>query len=296
VPRTYSRLITTPSAARAFREEGRPFVSLTTDFGLRDPSAAICKGVVHAIAPDALVVDISHEVEKYRVRDGALLLWCALPYMPIGAHMAVVDPGVGTSRRAVAIETARGDVLLGPDNGLLIPGAERLGGIIRAHVIESHEYRLPVVSSTFHGRDLFAPAAAHVALGVPVDSLGAAIDPRTLERLVWPAADVGRDELVTSVVYVDTFGSLKLGAEADDVLAAFGRLQPGEPLELQVAANGSRSRSVEVRWVETFAQVPVGQPLVYEDSYGRIAVALNQGRATDALGIDEDASIRLRRT
>src|SRR5919106_6004381 len=127
--RYYTRVVTTPAAARSVRGPQPPFVSLTTDFGARDPSAAICKGAVVAIAPEAIVVDISHEVAKYQVRDGALLLWCALPYLPIGAHVAVVDPGVGTDRLPLAIETARGDVLVGPNNGLLIPAAERVGGI-----------------------------------------------------------------------------------------------------------------------------------------------------------------------
>jgi hypothetical protein len=150
------------------RGSSRPFVSLLTDFGARDPSAAICRAVVLGIAPDALVVDVSHEVTKYRIDEGALLLWSALPYLPLGAHVAVVDPGVGTERLAIAVETVRGDVLVGPDNGVLWPGAERLGGITRAHVISNPMYRLPVVSSSFHGRDIFSPAAAHLALGVPV--------------------------------------------------------------------------------------------------------------------------------
>ena len=149
---------------------------MLTDWGLRDPYASICHGVVLNIVPEALIVDITHEIEKYNIRHGALMLWCALPFMPIGAHMAVVDPGVGTQRRPIAIETARGDFLVGPDNGLLIPGAERLGGIMRVHVIDNVQYRLPVLTSTFHGRDLFAPAAAHLALGVPLEAIGPEID------------------------------------------------------------------------------------------------------------------------
>ena len=142
-----------------------PLISFLTDFGLRDPSAAIMRGVVLGIVPDARIVDISHEVHKFAIRDGALLLWCALPYLPVGFHVAVVDPGVGTSRRPLAILTGRGDVLIGPDNGLLIPAAERLGGIVEPRELQNPAYRLPVVTSTFHGRDVFAPAAAHLALG-----------------------------------------------------------------------------------------------------------------------------------
>jgi S-adenosylmethionine hydrolase len=270
-------------------------VSLTTDFGLRDPSAAICRGVVLGIAPEALVVDISHEVAKYQIRDAALLLWCALPYLPVGAHVAVVDPGVGTDRLPLAVETARGDVLLGPDNGILLPGAERLGGITRVHVLESHEYRLPVVSRTFHGRDLFAPAAAHVALGVPVDALGPAHDPNDLVQVGWPMPEIGQDELTASIVYVDTFGNLKLGAEAEDVQAAFGRLEPGTALDLEATIDGGPPKRFRARWAETFAQVADGEPLVYEDSYGRICLAINQAAAADRLGLAEDARLELRR-
>ena len=170
--RRFTRVVTTPAAARLPHDGSRPFVSLTSDWGVRDPSPAICRGVVLGIAPNALIVDISHEVDKYNIRHGALMLWCALPFLPIGAHVCVVDPGVGTARRPVAIETGRGDYLVGPDNGVLLPGAERLGGVIRVHQIENAQYRLPVLSSTFHGRDLFTPAAAHLALGVPLEAIG----------------------------------------------------------------------------------------------------------------------------
>src|SRR5262245_3242337 len=133
---------------------GRPVISLLTDFGARDPSAGILHGVILGIAPEAAIVDISHEVRKYAIRDGALLLWCGLPCLPVGAHVAVVDPGVGTARRPIAIRAARGDVLIGPDNGLLLGGVERLGGVAAAHVLEAPEYRLPVISTSFHGRDI----------------------------------------------------------------------------------------------------------------------------------------------
>jgi len=149
-----------------------PFISLLTDFGARDPSAGIMRGVILGIAPDATIVDISHEVRKFAIRDGALLLWCAVPYLPVGSHVAVVDPGVGTARRPVAIQAARGDVLIGPDNGLLMGGADRLGGAVAARELEAEEFRLPVVSTSFHGRDIFAPAAAHLARGIEFARLG----------------------------------------------------------------------------------------------------------------------------
>jgi hypothetical protein len=160
----------------------RPFVSLLTDFGLRDPSAAICRGVVLGIAPDAEIVDISHEVRKYAIRDGALLLWCALPYLPVGAHVAVVDPGVGTARRPIAIRVARGDHLVGPDNGLLLMAAEELGGVTAAVELGEAAYRLPVVS-TRHLRAGGSPSRARrpARPARPVDRPGGPrppVDPR----------------------------------------------------------------------------------------------------------------------
>jgi hypothetical protein len=169
----------------------RPLVSLLSDFGAGDPSAAICKGVILGIAPEAQLIDISHELRKFAIRDGAILLWCALPYLPVGVHVAVVDPGVGTDRLPVAIRTGRGDTLVGPDNGLLLLAPDRLGGVVAAHVLENPAYRLPIVSSSFNGRDIFAPAAAHLALGVPIDALGPSVPVERLVRLPIPESRVG---------------------------------------------------------------------------------------------------------
>ena len=290
MPRSYGRVVTTPAGARGVREV-RPFVSLTTDFGLRDPSAAICKAVVLGIAPDALVVDVTHEVEKYAIRDGALMLWCALPYLPIGAHVAVVDPGVGTARMPIAIETHRGDVLIGPDNGILLPGADRLGGIVRAHIVESHEYRLPQVSRSFHGRDIFSPAAAHVALGVPIEALGREIDARRLVPLDWPEPEPHEGALISVVIYVDTFGNVKLAGEPADLETALGPLEPGAPLRV----DADEIRPFDAVWAETFGRVAEGQPLVYEDSYGRLCLAMNRGNLAAASGLNADARIAIRR-
>lgn len=293
--RRYTRVITTPAAARIPREWNRPFVSLLSDWGARDPSAAICRGVVLGIAPDTLIVDISHEVDKYNVRHGALLLWCALPFLPIGAHAAVIDPGVGGDRRAIAIETGRGDYLVGPDNGLLLPGADRLGGIERCHQIDNTQYRLPVLSTTFHGRDIFAPAAAHLAQGVPLEYMGPEVDPGSLATLDWPSVNVGQGELGTAVIYRDTFGNLKLAGLTADLLDALGPLQSGEPLAVRISA-GTRRRTESVAWATTFSDVPVGECLLYEDSYGRLCLAQNQGSAADALRIGEGTKLTISRT
>ncbi len=269
----------------------RPLISLLTDFGLRDPSAAICRGVILRIAPEAEVLDISHEVRKYAIRDGALLLWCALPYLPVGQHVAVVDPGVGTERRPVAMRTARGDHLVGPDNGLLLMAADKLGGVTAAVELQDSAYRLPTVSSSFHGRDIFAPAAAHLALGVALDALGPAVDPAGLVRLPIPEPGVDRGALRSHILYVDTFGNVKLTALAPQLAEALGALQPGDALDLQLG----EARHEPIAWQATFGGAGVGQPLLYEDSYGRLCIAVNQGNAAQQLRLREDLAVVVRR-
>jgi S-adenosylmethionine hydrolase len=273
----------------------RPFVSLLTDFGLRDPSAAICRGVVLGIAPDAEVVDISHEVRKFAIRDGALLLWCALPYLPVGAHVAVVDPGVGTARRPIAIQVARGDHLVGPDNGLLLMAADKLGGVTGAVELREAAYRLPVVSTSFHGRDIFAPAAAHLALGVPLDRLGPSIEPAGLVRLPIPEPRVTDGAVETHVIYVDTFGNVKLTALRPELHEALGELPFGSRLEIELRPASAAARRVAATWADTFGRVVRGEPLLYEDSYGRLCLAVNQGDAAAALGLVDDLAMVIRR-
>ena len=275
----------------------RPVISLLSDFGARDPSAAIMRGVILGICPGAEVLDISHEVAKYRVRHGALLLWCALPYLPVGVHVAVVDPGVGTARRPLAVRTGRGDLLVGPDNGLLLPVAdERLGGLGEARELTAARYRLEPVSSSFHGRDVFAPAAAHLACGVPFEDVGPVVPAEELVRLVWPAPAIDAGELRASVIYVDTFGNVKLGALTRDLVAACGPLRWGAALDIAWPdPGGTRPVSRRIAWARTFGQVAPGEPLLYEDSYGRLCLAVNQGSAAERLGLAEDVSLTVRR-
>ena len=291
--RRLTRVITTPASARRPHDRTRPFVSLLSDWGARDPSAAICHGVVLNIAPEALIIDITNEIEKFNIRHGALMLWCALPYLPVGAHIAVVDPGVGTERRPIAIETARGDYLVGPDNGLLLPGAQRLGGVVRAHAIDNIEYRLPVLTSTFHGRDLFSPAAAHLALGVPLEAIGPAIDAHELVDIDWPPVVVGDGVLETSVIYRDTFGNMKLAGVTADLLEALDGLEHGDQVEISL--EGARPKRRRVVWAPTFGEVAAGDYLLYEDSYGRLCIAQNQGNAAQTLPLAEGAAVTVRR-
>jgi S-adenosylmethionine hydrolase len=272
------------------RDRNPPFVSLLSDWGARDPSAAICRGVVLGIAPNAQIVDITHDVEKYKIGHGALMLWCALPFLPVGAHMAVVDPGVGTARRPLALQTARGDYLVGPDNGILLPGAERLGGVTRAHSIENTKYQLPVVTSTFHGRDLFAPTATHLALGVPLDEMGPPVEIDSLVQLDWPRATVSDGSLDATVIYRDTFGNLKLNALPAHLLAALPDLEHGQHIAIEAGGEAH-----VMPWAPTFGDVEVGGYLLYEDSYGRLCVAQNQGNAAETLPLAEGTRVTVRR-
>ena len=273
-----------------------PLITLLTDFGARDPSAAILHGVIATIAPVARVIDISHEVRKFAIRDGAILLWCALPYLPMGFHVAVVDPGVGTERRPVALRAGRGDVLIGPDNGLLLAGAERLGGTSEARLLEAEAYRLPTVSTSFHGRDIFAPAAAHLATGVAFDALGPAIDPAGLVPSPIPEPVVEPGTLRSAIVYVDTFGNVKLAGLRADLEAAIGPVTPGDRLELTFAAHDDRPAEAHiVAWRATFGEAEPGEVLLYEDSYGRVCLAENQGNAGTDLGLSDDRPVSIRR-
>jgi S-adenosylmethionine hydrolase len=257
------------------------FISLTTDFGAA--STGICAGVVHSIAPGATVQVISDEVTPYGIVEGALLLRQALPYLPVGVHIGVVDPGVGTSRRPLAVRTGRGDVLVGPDNGLLVPAAGRLGGITTARVLENPLFWLPDPSTSFHGRDIFAPAAAHLALGVDIAEMGPTVEPVVPDL---PEAVTGNGELTATVLYIDRYGSLVLGADRDDLVAAFGGLAFGTPLQVG---------TLRVPFVETYGAVPVGEPLLWVDSSGLLGLAVNQGSAAERLGLADGATITVRR-
>ncbi|MFG2086477.1 MULTISPECIES: S-adenosyl-l-methionine hydroxide adenosyltransferase family protein [unclassified Spirillospora] len=268
--------------------ESRPFVSLATDFGAA--YTAICAGVVYTIAPAANVLVLSDEITPFGVREGAMLLRQALPYLPAGVHVGIVDPGVGTPRRPVAIETGRGDVLVGPDNGLLVPAAAELGGVVRAHALENPAYRLPAVSASFHGRDIFSPAAGHLSCGADVADLGSPVEPVPLDV---PSPVVRDGELAVPVLYTDRFGSLILGGGPEDLTAAFGSVPYGTPLD--VAWTVPAPGSARVTFEETFGGVAPGDPLLWVDSSGGLGLAVNQGSATEALGLAGAQAVTLRR-
>ncbi len=275
---------------------GRPFISFLSDFG-PDAAAAICRGVMLSIAGDAQILDISHAVRKFAIRDGAYLLWMSVPWLPIGVHVAVVDPGVGTSRRPIGIRTGRGDVLIGPDNGLLMPAAERLGGVESARVLERPDWMLPGPSATFHGRDIFAPVAAHLAAGGDFETVGRSIAATTLVELRFPEPVVRDGSLEAVALYVDSFGNVRIGATTGDLHQALGKLVPGTILRLTFdATEGAPAVTEVVTWARTFGGLPPGATLLYEDSSGQLALGRNQADAAMALGIEPGRGVRIERT
>jgi S-adenosyl-L-methionine hydrolase (adenosine-forming) len=273
--------------------EARPVIGFLTDFGF-DGAAAICRGVMLSIARDAQIVDISHSVGKYGIGEGAYLLWATLPWLPVGVHVAVVDPGVGTDRRPIGLRVGRGDVLVGPDNGLLLPAARRLGGVSEARLLENREWILPQTSATFHGRDIFAPVAAHLATGARFEEAGRAIAAADLVDLVFPAPVVDSGLLTTAVIHVDSFGNLRLAAGVAELTAALGEIEPGTRLEIDLP-DSTRPRDEHARFWRTFGESTAGDLLAYEDSSGNLALAESRGNAARRLAISAGARLRIRR-
>lgn len=262
------------------------FVCFLTDFGLRDDFVGTCHGVIKKIAPDAEIIDVTHGVPPQAVLQGALVLASTLPYMPVGVHLAVVDPGVGGPRRPLALRDRDGRLFVGPDNGLLIPAAER-AGIDEAHELANPAYALETISRTFHGRDLFAPAAAHLAAGVPLAALGPPVDPEQLVRLDLPKPRFADGLVEATTLYVDSFGNIALNLTRDDVESA--GIVAGTRIELE--HDSERYYAVAAR---TFADARAGDVILYEDSYRNMSVAITGGNAAALLRAQPGDSVGIR--
>jgi S-adenosyl-L-methionine hydrolase (adenosine-forming) len=262
-------------------------VTLLTDYGRDDDFVGVCHGVIRTIHPEAQIVDITHGVSRYAVRQGALVLRNTLPFMPVGVHVAIVDPQVGTERRAVALRTADGRILVGPDNGLLSLAWERCGGVDLAVDVSRSPHRLEPVSATFHGRDIFAPVAAHLARGAELADAGDPLAPGDLLGVDLPEPRVEADALVAHALVIDRFGNASLDVSHDD-LAGTG-ITLGGTVELE--AGGERYLAT---YAQTFADVRPGELIVYEDAYRTLAVAINRGDAAGTLALRPDAEVRLR--
>ncbi len=262
-------------------------VTLLTDYGLEDDFVGVCHAVIAGIAPDARILDLSHGIPRHDVRTGALVLRRALPYAPAGVHVAVVDPEVGGRRRAIALRTADEErLMVGPDNGLLLPAADRFGGVAEAVEISTSPCRLTPVSATFHGRDLFAPVGAHLAAGVDLRETGEPLDPEELVRLDLPAPRLEGEEVVAHVLAIDRYGNVTLDAE--HAMLARSGLRLGQ--QVVVEAAGREHTAV---YAHAFTDVAAGELLLYEDAYRTLALAVNRGSAADRLGVVLDAQLRV---
>jgi S-adenosylmethionine hydrolase len=242
--------------------------------------------VIKRIAPDVEVIDITHGIPRQRVLQGALVLASTVPYMPVGVHVAIVDPGVGSERKPVALRGSDERLYVGPDNGLLLVAADRLGGVTEAVEIAEAAYMLDRISHTFHGRDIFSPAAAHLASGVELGKLGPALDPAALHRLEVPEPSVGEARIRATVLYVDRYGNVQLNLTADH-LTRVG-IVPGSRVEVEVGFERYFASAAR-----TFADAPTGDIVLYEDAYANIALAINHGDAARMFSVRVGDELRL---
>jgi S-adenosylmethionine hydrolase len=260
-----------------------PVITFLSDYGVADGFAGICHGVIATVCPRARVIDITHGIPSGEVRAGALILRDSLPYAPVGVHIAVVDPGVGGERSAVALRVGDGRLLVGPDNGVLWPAAQRFGGVVEAVEIGQSQFRLEPVSATFHGRDIFAPVAAHLACGKPLAAAGAQYELERLSQLELPTPRIVDGGLVAHVVYVDGFGNVQLDARAQDL----------DEVGLALGRRAILAGRHPAPYLRAFGDVAPGDLLLYEDSAHALAIAVNRGSAAQRLGLAVDDEIRI---
>jgi S-adenosylmethionine hydrolase len=262
-------------------------ITFLSDYGYADEFAGVCRAVIARIAPEAQLIDITHGLPRHAVRQGAVLLSHALPFAAPGVHLAIVDPGVGGERRPVAVRVGNRDrLLVGPDNGVLSLAIESLGGAAEAVDISTSPHRLEPVTATFHGRDLFAPVAAQLALGAPLAAAGEIVDPSTLTRVELPEPRIYPDRVVAHVVYVDGFGNAALNLDHERLASTFLRL--GE----RVAVDAGTAKLM-VPFGRTFGDVGPGQGILYEDSSQSLALAVNRQSAAELLRLSPDDEVVL---
>jgi S-adenosylmethionine hydrolase len=274
----------------AFYTEGnmsgtRPICFLS-DYGLGDDLVGLCKGVMLRIAPGTTIVDLTHDVPGFGVEVGAEILEHATRYMSEEAvYLAIIDPGVGTERRALALQSVDGPFLVGPDNGLLMPAADSLGGIVSAVSLTNADYHVQPVSSTFHGRDIFAPAAAYLAVGLDPVRLGDAVDHGSLVRVESPGmTKEAANTVAATVIGVDRYGNVRLSAKEEEADFGFGA---------QLKVGVDEGGDMLVRYVKTFGHSKVGDLVLVSDSHRRLSLSVNQGSASRALALEIGDRVRL---
>jgi len=259
---------------------GRPTIVFMTDFGVRDDSVAICKGVMYSIVPGARIVDLTHEVTPFSIADGARFLYGATPYFPSGSvFVVVVDPTVGSTRKAIVVKSKRGQFFVLPDNGLMTLVQDR-DGLEAAREITNPAWMIgSALSSTFHGRDIFSPAGAHLAHGEDWAQVGPELELAKLVRLDISAAKLDQEGLSGQVIATDgPFGNLVTNVSSETFLKlGYSR---GQTVPITIG-----DKKLEIPFVRTFSDVPLKKPLLYIDSRGRLGIAVDQGNFSQIYGI-----------
>ena len=278
------------SGASEVAQKYPPTIVFMSDFGVVDDSVALCRGVMYSVMPDVRIVDLTHEVTPFSILDGARFLYGATPYYPAGTvFVVVVDPGVGSTRKAIVAHSKRGQYFVLPDNGLLTLVDQR-DGIDAAREITNPDWMIgSKLSSTFHGRDIFSPAGAHVARGDDWSKVGPDVAVKDLVRLQLKAATVDERGLKATVIATDgPYGNLVTNVDAEDFLKL--GYQRGQDVPVNVAG-----KEMKIKFVKTFSDVALGQPLLYVDSRGHIALAVNQNSFAATYGVKVPAEISIPR-
>ena len=266
-------------------EPTSPFVSFLSDYGLTDEFVGVCKAVVLRAAPSARIIDITHGIPPFDVRAGALALARSVQYLPPGVVLAVVDPGVGMDRRAVAVEV-EGGFLVGPDNGLLAPAVAMLGGARRVVSLTNPEYQLEAPGATFAGRDVFAPAAGYLAAGTPLEELGEQVDSMSLVPGMVPLPTDEGGRATGEVLWIDRYGNAQLNIDPGD-LVALG-VEPGGPVEVRFGHDRRTGR-----WVESYAEAGPLELAVVVDSYGLVSLTADRRPVAEELGLRAGSAVTL---
>jgi S-adenosylmethionine hydrolase len=294
VPLIVFILMTAGSAAvaqSAAAQKYPPTIVFMTDFGVVDDSVALCRGVMYSIMPEVRIVDLTHQVTPFSILDGARFLFGASPYFPAGTvFVVVIDPGVGSSRKAIVAHSRRGQFFVLPDNGLLTL-VEQRDGIDSVREITNPEWMIGTkLSSTFHGRDIFSPVGAHLARGDDWNKVGPEIAVKDLVRVQLKAATLGDRGLNATVVATDgPFGNLVTNIDAEDFLKL--GYQRGQEVSVKVG-----DREMKVKFVKTFSDVPLGEPLLYIDSRGHLGLAVNQNSFAATYGVKPPAALFIARS
>jgi S-adenosylmethionine hydrolase len=277
-----SRQVGGPASAQA--ASARPAIVFMTDFGTANDAVAICRAVIYGIAPDVRITDITHQVTPYSIEEASHFLYGVTPYYPVGTvFLVVVDPGVGTSRKAIAVKSKKGQYFILPDNGVITPVLDRDGLESAREITNQHWMIQAPLSSTFHGRDIFSPAAAHLAAGWEFDLVGPPV--QQLVRLSAKAPVISAKGIDGDVIGLDDpFGSLITNIAGED----FRQLgyNPGDKVFVQI-----NKKVVAVPYAKTFMDVPVGESLLYVDSRGRVGIAANQDNYSRKFNITPPAKI-----